>query len=126
MKVSYDHEVDAMYIRFSDEKSERQQEFNDGDIILDVAADGSVIGMEILDATKNYGHDILEFDLSIFGAPAKAEKIEYTANEAAKILRINKETVLRKIRAGNLKATRLGKNYHIPKSELDRLTTPLF
>ena len=122
MKVTYDHEVDAMYVRFSDDKSDHQQELNDGDIILDVAADGRIIGMEMLDATKNYGRDILEFNLSLLGAPQKTERIEYTADEAAQLLQVNKETVLRKIRTGQLKATRLGKGYRISHSEIHKLT----
>ena len=124
MKVTYDHEVDAMYIRFLDEKSNHQQELNDGDVILDISADGRVIGMEMLDATKNYGSDILEFNLSFLGTPQKAEQVgEYTAEEAAQLLQVNKETILRKIRTGQLKATRLGKSYRISHSEIYKLTS---
>jgi len=122
MKVTYDPEVDAMYIRFSDTESNRQQELNDGDVILDLAVDGQITGMEILDATKNYGRGILDFNLSLLDAPENTERIEYTTDEVAKILRVNKETVLRKIRTGDLKATRLGKSYQISKSEINRLT----
>ncbi|MBP2664786.1 MAG: hypothetical protein H6Q71_2734 [Firmicutes bacterium] len=124
MKVTYDSDIDAMYIRLSESKSERQQEFNEGDIVLDLDSSGNIIGLEILDAIKNYGHDILNFNLSLLGAPHKAERIEYTTEEAAEILMVNKETLLRKIRTGSLKATKLGKTYRIPKSEITKLTTP--
>jgi predicted RNase H-like HicB family nuclease/uncharacterized protein YuzE len=56
MKITFDPEVDAMYIHFSDVKISHQQEFNEGDIILDLAIDGSVTGIEILDVTKKDGN----------------------------------------------------------------------
>lgn len=123
MRITYDNDVDAMYIQFSNAKKVKQQEIND-DIILDLADDGSIAGMEILDATGNYGKDILEFSFSLLGEPIKKELYEYTTEEAAKVLQVNKETVLRKIRGGDLKATRIGKSYRIPKSELNKLMTP--
>jgi excisionase family DNA binding protein len=79
--------------------------------------------VEILDATRNYGHDILDLNFSLLGEISKPKYSDYTTEEAAKILRINKETVLRKIRAGELKASRIGKSYRISHSELKRLTS---
>lgn len=123
MRITYDPEVDAMYITFSDGPKDKQQEI-DGDIILDMSADGLVTGMEILDATRNYGRSILDFNLSLLNQPLMQDRHEYTAEEAAEVLRINKETILRKIRAGDLKATRIGKGYRIPGDELQRFMNP--
>lgn len=123
MRITYDPEVDAMYITFSDKPKNKQQEIND-DVILDLAVDGSVVGMEILDAIKNYGSDILGFNLSFLGNLNKPVYCnDYTTEEAAQILRVNKETLLRKIRSGKLKASRIGKSYRIPQNELHKLIT---
>ena len=123
MRISYDPEVDAMYIQLSSKSKDKQQEIND-DVILDLSNDGSVVGIEILDATANYSHDILDFNLSFLGDLSKPGQLDYTADEAAEILQVNKETILRKIRVGELKASRLGKSYRIPKNEIHRLMTP--
>ena len=123
MRISYDPEVDAMYISLSNKSKDKQQEIND-DVILDLANDGSVVGIEILAATANYGHDVLDFNLSLLSDLIKPEHLDYTADEAAEILRVNKETVLRKIRVGELKASRIGKSYRIPKAEIHRIMTP--
>jgi excisionase family DNA binding protein len=122
MKITYDPEVDAMYVSFSDGSNDKQQIITD-EITLDLSADGSVVGVEILDATLNYGHNILDLNFSLLGEISKPKYSDYTTKEAAEILRINKETVLRKIRAGELKASRIGKSYRIPPSELNRLTS---
>jgi excisionase family DNA binding protein len=122
MKITYDPEVDAMYVSFSDGSKDKQQIITD-EITLDLSADGSVVGVEILDATLNYGHNILDLNFSLLGEISKPKYSDYTTKEAAEILRINKETVLRKIRAGELKASRIGKSYRIPPSELNRLTS---
>jgi excisionase family DNA binding protein len=122
MKITYDPEVDALYISFSNGSRDKQQPITD-EMTLDLSADGSVLGVEILDATQNYGHDILDLNFSLLGEISKPKYSDYTTEEAAEILRINKETVLRKIRAGELKASRIGKSYRISHSELKRLTS---
>ena len=76
MKITYDPEVDALYIAFSDGPRDRQHTVND-DVILDLSADGTVVGMEILDATSNYGRSVLDFNLSLLGAPVKSDHVEY-------------------------------------------------
>ena len=121
MKVSYDPEVDTMYISFSDGERITQQEIN-ANIHLDLAADGTVVGMELLAATSTYGRNVLEFSLSFLGDKLLSPgRTTYTADEAAHILRVNKETILRKIRVGEIQAFRLGKLYQIPKTELSKL-----
>jgi uncharacterized protein YuzE len=51
MKVTYDASVDVLRILFSDAPIAESDEDKLG-VILDYAEDGSVVGMEILDASK--------------------------------------------------------------------------
>lgn len=50
MKVKYDKEVDILYIKFNDKQINESDEDKPG-IILDYAEDGSVVGIEILNAS---------------------------------------------------------------------------
>ena len=52
MKVTHDAGVDVLRILFSDAPIVESDE-EIPDVILDYAADGSVVGMEILDASKH-------------------------------------------------------------------------
>ncbi len=49
-----------------------------------------------------------------------AEKEFYTAEELADKLRVNIMTIYRYIKAGKLKAHKLGKEFRITKEEFDR------
>jgi uncharacterized protein YuzE len=53
MTISYDSEVDALYIRFID-TTVTTQHLAEG-IAVDYAADGRMAGIEILDARKRFG-----------------------------------------------------------------------
>ena len=52
MKVKYDKEVDVLYITFSDNKIVESDEDKPG-IVLDYDKSGLIVGIEILDASKN-------------------------------------------------------------------------
>ena len=52
MKVKYDKEVNVLYITFSENKVAESDEDKPG-IILDYDKAGSIVGIEILDASKN-------------------------------------------------------------------------
>ncbi|WP_295653292.1 DUF2283 domain-containing protein [uncultured Mucilaginibacter sp.] len=52
MKVTYDKETDALYIQFKAEKINESDEDKNGVMIIDYAADGSVIGIEVLNASE--------------------------------------------------------------------------
>ena len=54
MRISYDKKADALYIRFSEEKYFQSEELKEG-LIADLNIKGKVIGLEILDASKNLG-----------------------------------------------------------------------
>jgi uncharacterized protein YuzE len=51
MKVQYDKEVDALYIKLSDERPDGVIEIGEG-VNIDTTLDGRLSGIEILDASK--------------------------------------------------------------------------
>jgi uncharacterized protein YuzE len=51
MKIYYDEETDAAYIRLSDEQPSGVVEVSEG-VNLDLTEDGRIVGIEILDAAK--------------------------------------------------------------------------
>jgi uncharacterized protein YuzE len=53
MKIEYDREVDALYIRIQNKKVSRTKELEEG-INLDIDADGKIIGLEIIGAVERY------------------------------------------------------------------------
>lgn len=67
MKVSYDREVDALYVKIGSEKPDGVSEISDG-VSVDLTEDGRLVGIEILDASKrldlktilNYSLDLKE------------------------------------------------------------------
>ena len=46
----------------------------------------------------------------------------YNSYEAAKVLKINKDTILRFIREGKIKAVKVARNYYIKEADLDLYT----
>lgn len=52
MKVTYDKEIDALYIQFKTEQVIESDEDKSGEMIIDYAENGSVIGIEVLNASK--------------------------------------------------------------------------
>lgn len=53
MKIEYDREVDALYIRIQEKDVKRTKELEEG-INLDFDDDGKIIGLEIIGATERY------------------------------------------------------------------------
>jgi len=64
VKISYDPKVDAMYIRFKSGRYDHTKKITD-EILVDITQDGKVLGLEILDAKKQFGK-------------IKPEKIEFS------------------------------------------------
>ena len=54
MKITYDKKVDAMYIKLRVGSYDHTKKVTD-DILVDVSKKGEVLGLEILDASKNVG-----------------------------------------------------------------------
>jgi len=73
MKVSYDADVDAVYLELLKSEPEGVIEVAEG-IHIDVTSDGRIVGIELLDASKKVSLDSLltyEIDadgISIFGS----------------------------------------------------------
>ena len=64
MKVKYDKEVDILYIKLSDLPIKESDEDKPG-VILDYAADGSIVGLEILNASvKMPQPNVLEHEIA--------------------------------------------------------------
>ena len=53
MKIEYDKEVDALYIRIQEKDVARTQEVSDG-VNLDFDEQRRLIGLEVLSASKRY------------------------------------------------------------------------
>lgn len=53
MKIEYDKEVDALYIRIQEKKVSHTREIEEG-VNLDIDEEGKVIGLEIIGATERY------------------------------------------------------------------------
>lgn len=53
MKIEYDKEVDALYIRIQEKYVSRTQEVSEG-VNLDFDEEGRLIGLEVLGAAKRY------------------------------------------------------------------------
>ena len=53
MKIEYDREVDALYIRLQEKHVSRTVEIVEG-LNLDLDENEKLIGLEVLDATKRY------------------------------------------------------------------------
>ena len=58
MKISYDKEVDAIYLKILDLNPEGVIEVAEG-INIDVTVDGKIVGIEFLEATKKITIDSL-------------------------------------------------------------------
>jgi uncharacterized protein YuzE len=52
MKISYDPQVDALYIRFFDEPAQVTTQRLSEDIAVNYAPDGRIVGIEVLDASE--------------------------------------------------------------------------
>jgi len=52
MKIKYDKENDILYMEFSEEPVDESHEDKPG-IIIDYSKEGNIVGIEILNASKN-------------------------------------------------------------------------
>ena len=64
MKITYDKEVDAVYIQLSVGQPEGVIEAADG-INIDVSSDGKIVGIELLNATEKVSlESLLSYEIS--------------------------------------------------------------
>ena len=52
MRITYDREVDALYIRFLDERIEVTTQRLTEAVAVNYAPDGRIVGIEVLDASE--------------------------------------------------------------------------
>ncbi|MFA0751615.1 MAG: hypothetical protein SLRJCFUN_002018 [Candidatus Fervidibacter sp.] len=65
MRVRFDWEADALYIRFSDAPIAGSEEVKEG-VILDFDAEGHLVGLEVLNFTRQFGwHGAKEVRLEV-------------------------------------------------------------
>lgn len=53
MKITYDPRVDALYIQFLGERTEVTTQRLSEDVAINYAPDGSIAGIEVLDASEH-------------------------------------------------------------------------
>jgi uncharacterized protein YuzE len=65
MRVQYDHEVDALYIKLGNQKPDGVIEISEG-VNLDTASKNKIVGIEILNASKKMNlKTILSYELKL-------------------------------------------------------------
>ncbi|NOY68378.1 MAG: DUF2283 domain-containing protein [Deltaproteobacteria bacterium] len=65
MKVHYDEEIDALYLKLSDQQPDGVIEIAEG-INIDTTADGKLAGIEILKASRKFNiNTILSYTLDL-------------------------------------------------------------
>ena len=59
MKLTYDPEANAAYLRFKDERVEVETHEISDCVLIDIAPDGTIVGIELLNANEQLkaGHD---------------------------------------------------------------------
>ena len=80
MKITYDKEVDAVYIQLSVQQPDGVLEVADG-INIDVSADGKIVGIELLNATEKVSlESLLSYEISAetLGEWAQSKRDEAT------------------------------------------------
>lgn len=70
MKIRYDPEADALYIRFNEALIDETEEVC-SEIMLDLDKEGNPVGLEILNASKKLGKSPLAVEMEI---PGKLEE----------------------------------------------------
>ncbi len=76
MKIEYDKEVDALYIRLQEKYVAKTLEIQDG-INIDIDENGKLVGLEVLDATDRYALSDV-FNISTENLVLDAELLEKT------------------------------------------------
>lgn len=64
MKIKYDKETDILYIKLIDLPVDESDMEKEG-VVLDYSADGQLVGIEVLDASKSSAKpNIIEYELA--------------------------------------------------------------
>lgn len=65
MKITYDKKVDAAYIKLNDKSAYRVSKKITDDVLADYGKDGTVVGIEVLDASKNMSLPVAQHQVAI-------------------------------------------------------------
>lgn len=68
MKITYDEKTDAMYIKLNEKAVYHKTRKVTDDVLVDYTKDGKVVGVEVLDASKNTALPKLQENISIQAA----------------------------------------------------------
>ncbi len=69
MRIRYDPDADALYLRLSEEAVNESDEVAPG-VIVDYSSGGVPVGLEILDASKRFGGGLFRVEVEL--APARS------------------------------------------------------
>ena len=101
LKIEYDREADAAYIRLKDGKFARNERISNS-VVLDLDEKGELLGIEILNVRALGGFSpVLDFSTT------------------AGYLNTSESTLRRWVKDGVIPTYRLGKTYHFKKEDLD-------
>lgn len=75
MRLTYDPEADASYLRISDAAIDETREVAPG-VMVDLAADGQLVGIEILNASTRPGAEPMKLAFEILAADAQKRAAE--------------------------------------------------
>ena len=103
MKISYDKKADAMAIVFHEGKISRDMEVAPN-VYAGFDRAGSLIEIQILEVSE-------------------AETPWFTLEAAAKYLDISERTLLRWIKSGKLKPSKVGREYRIKPTDLKKIAS---
>jgi excisionase family DNA binding protein len=103
MKITYDKQADAMAIVMRDGRISKDVEVAEN-VYAGFDRAGHLIELQVLEVSK-------------------AEAPWFTLEAAAKYLDISERTLLRWIKGGKLKPTKVGREYRIKPSELKKLAS---
>ena len=71
MKVHYDSEIDAIYIKLGNQKPDGVVEISEG-VNLDTTSENKIVGIEILNASKKMNiKTILSYELALDNKPIR-------------------------------------------------------
>lgn len=115
MRITYDERVDILVVSLGDLRESPGAEEVAPGVYLDIADDGRVLGLEILDASKKYPREVLSQH------PAHHDEPIALA-EAARTLGVTPQALQKAIVRGRLEGKKVGKTWTTTIAALTRYT----
>lgn len=114
MRFSYDPEVDVLMIELVDNQAERftgGTRLPFGDAVADLDDRGTILSIEIENASQRYSLDVLMANQATYGP--------MTLTEAAAIAGVTADALKKAIQRGRLKARQFGGSWMVTGQDLD-------